>query len=70
MMRLPMYYANNARGEPSYAYGVEYQTSGPLNHADSHDMPCAVCKVTRKSTTLMIPSHYECPTGWCEENRG
>ena len=53
-----------------YAYGVEYQVSGQLNHADERNMPCAVCEVTGKSTLLMIPSHYQCPTGWRMEYNG
>ena len=53
-----------------YAYGVEYQVNGQLNHADDRNMPCAVCEVTGKSTLLMIPSHYQCPTGWRMEYNG
>ena len=49
---------------------MEYQTSGSINHADDRNMPCAVCEVTGKSTTLMIPSHYKCPAGWREEYHG
>ena len=53
-----------------YAYGVEYQVNGKLNHADERNMPCAVCEVKGKSTILMIPSHYQCPTGWRMEYNG
>ena len=65
----PMHYSNSIGGS-SPIYGVEYQTSGPLDHADDRNMPCAVCEVTGKSTTLMIPSHYECPSGWRHEYNG
>jgi len=65
----PMRYPNNAEGS-ALVYPVEYQTGGPLNHAHNRNMPCAVCEVTGKSTTLMIPSHYECPTGWRHEYHG
>ena len=61
-----MRYPNNVGGSRP-VYGVEYQTGGYINHADDHNMPCAVCEVTRKSATLMIPSHYNCPSGWYKE---
>ena len=67
----PMRFPDNpSQGGSYYAYGVEYQVSGQLNHADERNMPCAVCEITGKSTILMIPSHYECPTGWRMEYNG
>ena len=61
---------NPSQSGTYYAYGVEYEVSGQLNHADDRNMPCAVCEVTGKSTMLMIPSHYQCPTGWRMEYNG
>ena len=67
----PMRFPDNLYQSGSYyAYGVEYQVGGQLNHADDRNMPCAVCEVNGKSSTLMIPSHYECPTGWHMEYNG
>ena len=66
-MRLP---DNPNQGGSYYAYGVEYQVDGLLNQADNRNMPCAVCEVIGKSTKLMIPSHYTCPTGWRMEYNG
>ena len=65
----PMRYTNGATGI-EYVYGVEYQTTGTLDHADARNMPCAVCEVPGKTTTLMIPSHYMCPFGWHFEYNG
>ena len=44
-----MHYSNSVGGLSSYIYDVEYQTSGPVDHADNRNMPCAVCEVTGKS---------------------
>ena len=65
----PIHYSNGASGI-EYVYGVEYQTSGILDHADARNMPCAMCEVTGKSTVLMIPSRYVCPNGWRLEYNG
>ena len=65
----PMRYSNNAKGI-EYAVGVEYKANGALDHADSRNIPCAMCEVTGKSTIMMIPSHYVCPNGWRLEYNG
>ena len=65
----PMRPINN-QGGSYYAYGVEYQTSGPINHADDRNMPCALCEVTGRHSKIMIPSHYVCPDGWHKEYSG
>ena len=64
----PQYYSSSSSGS-QFIYGVEYETmiSGVNNHARDRNMPCALCKVTGRSTTVMIPSHYECPVGWRKE---
>ena len=65
----PIHYSNGASGI-EYVFGVEYQTSGTLNHADARNMPCAMCEVTGKSTVMVIPSRYVCPNGWRLEYNG
>ena len=65
----PMRPVNN-QGGSYYAYGVEYQTSGPINHANDRNMPCALCEVTGRHSKIMIPSHYVCPDGWHKEYSG
>ena len=64
----PQYYSSSSSGS-QFIYGVEYETmiSGVNNHARDHNMPCVLCKVTGRSTIVMIPSHYECPVGWRKE---
>jgi len=65
----PMRPLNN-QGGSYYAYGVEYQTSGPINHVDDRNMPCALCEATGRGDKMMIPSHYVCPDGWHKEYSG
>ena len=65
----PQYYSRTSSGS-QYIYGVEYEIGGVNSHADQRNMPCALCKVTGRSTTVMIPSHYECPVGWRKEYNG
>ena len=65
----PQYYSRSSSGS-QYIYGVEYEISGVNSQAHDRNMPCALCKVTGRSTTVMIPSHYECPQGWRKEYNG
>ena len=52
-------------------HGVEYETGGtPLDHSHDRNMPCALCQVYGRSNKIMIPSHYECPSGWRREYYG
>ena len=65
----PMRYSNNqGGGTPTYA--VEYRVTGPINHAEYRNMPCALCEATGRSDKMMIPSHYVCPDGWHKEYNG
>nr|CAC03736.1 collagen protein [Suberites domuncula] len=47
---------------------TEYRTS---LRSGGHDVPCAVCFVTSRSTVLMIPARYEClDSTWTKEYDG
>ena len=49
-------------------YGTEYQSPpNPLLH--NHDVPCAVCAITRKQV-LMMPGTNLCDEGWTTEYVG
>ena len=54
----------------AYLYGAEYQVHGSLDHSNNHNIPCAVCQAYSRTTSLMIPSQYECPPGWTREYYG
>ena len=60
----------NSQGGWYRAFAVEYRVSGIHNHANCHNMPCALCEVTERVNKIMVPSHYECPYGWHKEYSG
>ena len=52
-------------------YGAEYELGGtPLDHSNDRNVPCALCQVYGRTNKIMIPSHYECPSGWRREYYG
>ena len=52
-------------------YGAEYETHDtPLDHSYNRNVPCALCQVYGRTNKIMIPSHYECPSGWRREYYG
>ncbi|XP_072042445.1 short-chain collagen C4-like [Amphiura filiformis] len=59
-------------GSRSFLYTTEYKISHfpPFNHLHQHDVPCAVCRVTSRSTLLMIPAKTTCPSDWTSEYKG
>ena len=61
-------------GYQGYArlFGAEYElsSSSPINQADERNVPCALCEVMDSTTKIMIPSRYECPSGWRREYYG
>ena len=64
-----MNYANGTQG--NYIYGVQYHISPsqPLYSVYQHNVPCALCYVTRE-TVIMIPAKIHCPTNWNVEYIG
>ena len=63
-------YQENYQGR-ARLYGVEYETAGtPLDHSHDRNMPCALCQVNGRTNKIMIPSRYECPSGWRREYYG
>ncbi|XP_022110556.1 short-chain collagen C4-like isoform X2 [Acanthaster planci] len=60
----------------SYLYGTEYRVSSfdPFSHKNAqhlnnHAVPCAVCRLVRK-TKLLYPARLSCPPGWRVEYSG
>ena len=51
-------------------YGGGYLLSGPLAHSSGRYAPCALCQVNARTNKIMIPSRYECPSGWRREYYG
>ena len=53
----------------SYIYGIEYELS-PIPNRNNDNALCAVCLVTDKEVSLMIPARGSCPSGWTREYYG
>ena len=56
----------------NYITGVEYFYNG-LSSLSTHtwyNVPCAVCYVANRTTSLMIPAKTQCPTYWTLEYIG
>nr|AFH01337.1 alpha-prime sex pheromone precursor [Sepia officinalis] len=49
-------------------FGLFFQTH--LKPPHNHDVPCAVCQVTKPATVLMIPGRKVCTPGWDLMYRG
>ncbi|XP_071797506.1 short-chain collagen C4-like isoform X2 [Asterias amurensis] len=63
--------------ENSRLYGMEYQVYSfdPFSHENSevindNDVPCAVCRLTNRSTQVLFPAKNECPDNWTKEYKG
>ena len=58
----------------AYMYNAEYETRqwNPFSPRafPEDDVPCAVCRVKRKSSLLHIPARNVCPSGWRKEYDG
>ncbi|XP_048582455.1 short-chain collagen C4 isoform X2 [Nematostella vectensis] len=57
----------------SLLYTTEYEvtSSNPFTkNVHGHDAPCAVCYVSSRSATLLIPGTNVCPAGWSREYHG
>ena len=55
-------------------YGAKYDTrSNGIIYPSSiqdHEVPCAVCYVTKRASEMMIPGRNVCPAGWTREYKG
>jgi len=64
----------NGDQDRSYMHGAEYWTptdSGSHIHGRlNHDVPCAVCYVSQRSSVYMVPAKTTCPNGWIQEYYG
>ena len=58
----------------SFLYGSEYEMWGNAPKAllplHNHNVPCAVCYVTRRTAIITIPGTYKCPAKWTMEYYG
>ena len=62
-------YDSNNIQSLSYLYGAEYRQPG-FSSLHAHNVPCAVCHTSQRSSKLMIPGKRSCPKSWTEEYEG
>ena len=56
-------------GYVAWLYGSEYQFTYK-NVAIDDDVPCAICKVSPATTTMMVPAKLTCPQNWTLQYHG
>ena len=62
---------NTAIPNSPHVYGAEYEyLSGPNSNVNQHNVPCAVCHTSNRSSSLMIPAKSQCPSTWIREYYG
>ncbi|OWF43403.1 short-chain collagen C4-like [Mizuhopecten yessoensis] len=50
---------------PALMYGAEYEDTLLFNVPNTYeDVPCAVCRSSTHSTSIMIPARTQCYSGW------
>ena len=62
--------SNKTISASSLIYGTEYEESTFGSGAVNEDVPCAVCRSTNTSSSLMIPGRKSCFAGWKKEYDG
>ena len=65
----PQYLSSTVPSQYSSIHGAEYQVPvfGSLH---DHNVPCAVCFTSQRTSKLMIPGRRSCPQSWTEEYEG
>ena len=53
----------------NHIHGTEYE-SPVKNTKHQHNVPCAVCYVSTRSTVMMTPAKTSCPSNWTREYYG
>ena len=64
----PQYLVSGLPSSYSYLYGAEYHRPRFTTH--DHNVPCAVCYTSQRTSKLMIPARITCPSSWTEEYEG
>ncbi len=65
----PQYLSSTVPTYYTYMQGAEYQ-SPVFGSLHNHNVPCAVCYSSQRSSKLMIPGRKSCPQSWTEEYEG
>ena len=75
LTRSPIYssYQSGTQSLRARLYGAEYQTYSTgiyYSGLHDHDVPCALCYVTKRASQVMVPGRNVCPAGWTREYKG
>ena len=62
--------SNKTISASSLLYGTEYEDNTFGSGAYYEDVPCAVCRSTNTTSSLMIPGRKSCFAGWKKEYDG
>ena len=65
----PSYISSTVPAHYSFLYGSEYENP-VFNSLHNHNVPCAVCHTSVRSSKLMIPGETTCPLMWTKEYVG
>ncbi|KAK3084212.1 hypothetical protein FSP39_010144 [Pinctada imbricata] len=66
-------HTDGSEGDKAYLYGAEYEfysVKDSRKSLEDHDVPCAVCKVNKRSSIMMLPARKNCYGGWNKEYQG
>ena len=68
-------YSDTKNDQAGLLYDTEYQEEGrsdlPFGRSHyQHDVPCVVCNVRGRSSTIMVPGKTRCHAGWTFEYSG
>ena len=66
----PEYLKNGLPGTSSTLHGAEYESPISSSSLNNHNVPCAVCYNSKRSSKLMIPAKITCPSSWTQEYIG
>ena len=70
----PEYIPDIGNAGGAQIYGSEYDSVNRINsdkrNIQDRNIPCAVCRVEMRSTSIMLPARYTCPRGWTHEYKG
>ena len=63
----PQYSSTQQPSHYALVNGAEYES---IAGVDDQNVPCAVCHVATRSSYLMVPAKYSCPSSWTREYHG
>ena len=69
-------YTNGVQSRSGYVYGAEYEPSDDRTDKffgkdhSQHDVPCTVCSMKSRSSSIMVPGKKTCPVDWSLEYWG